>query len=136
MTEPGFAELFQAASAEVTGGRAYLPGELVDQWSGVVDLVLAGYDGSLDEYFSDLAVRRSVDAVLESDLLTGRPELNWIREQIAATDERLRALQQNEPLPRSDSWPWWRRFPPRYAGSELSADYLSTYGVRVTAQNI
>ncbi|HEX8346950.1 MAG TPA: hypothetical protein VF657_19765 [Actinoplanes sp.] len=27
--------------------------------------------------------------------------------------------------------PWWESHPPRYAGPELAADYLTRYGVRV-----
>jgi len=131
MSEPEFAELFRKASAEATGGRAYLPGEMVDQWNDVVGLIEDGYGDSLDEYVSDLGIRRSIEATLDSDLLTGRTELTWIREHVAAVDERLRGLLQGEPLPRSDGLPWWQRFPPRYAGPELAADYLSSYGVRV-----
>jgi hypothetical protein len=131
MTTPGFAELFRRASAEVTGGRAYLPGEIIDQWSGVVDLIRDGYPDSLDEYFSDLGVRRTIQATLDHDLLAGRPERGWMSEQASAADDRLRALLQDQPLPRSDGQPWWERFPPRYAGAELAADFRSIYDVHV-----
>jgi hypothetical protein len=131
MTTTGFAELFRRASAEVTGGRAYLPGEILNQWTGVVDLIRDGYPGSLDEYFSDLAVRRSLQATLDHALLADRPERGWIGEQVTAADDRLRALLQRQPLPRSDGQPWWERFPPRYAGSDLAADFRSVYDVRV-----
>lgn len=131
MTGPNFAELFRVASAEATRGRARLPFEMLDQWRGAVDVVRAGYCGPLEEYFNDLAIRWSIGATLDSDLLAERPELGWMRVHVAATDERLRALLQDEPLPRSAGQHWWERFPPRYAGPELAADFRSYYGVHV-----
>ncbi|RZU51481.1 hypothetical protein EV385_3310 [Krasilnikovia cinnamomea] len=131
MTTPDFVERFRQASAAATGRRAYLPGEMLSRWEQVVDFVVEGYDDCLDEYFFDLGVRGSLDAVLRDPELQQYPELTWVREKLAEIDDRFRACLRDEPIPRLLDYPWWESHPPRYAGPQLAADYLTTYGVTV-----
>ncbi|MDG4778646.1 hypothetical protein O7614_03170 [Micromonospora sp. WMMD961] len=131
MTDPtGFAERFQAVVAS-TGARPRLPGELLAQWAQFVEFCEEGYDDNLDEYDNDLTVRDLIERVLNAPALEGVPELRWMREQVAESDERFRALLGSEPLPFEVPRPWWRARLPRYGGAEMVDDARRRYGVRV-----
>lgn len=133
MSTSEFVAQFRKASATATGIRAYLPGEMVDAWKHTVDGYLDGYDDPLDEYYYGLGIRGSLEAVLRDPEMQHFPELNWVREQVTEADQRFRTMLQDEPVPRLADLglPWWESHPPRYAGPELAAEYLSRYGVHV-----
>ncbi|MET7667448.1 hypothetical protein [Micromonospora luteifusca] len=131
MNTRDFVAQFRAVTGAARARRAYLPGEMVDGWKAVVDACLAGYEESLEEYISDLDIRRSLEAVLNHPELQQYRELTWVREQVAESDRRFRAMLQDEPIPHLAGWPWWESHPPRYAGPELAADFEANYGIHV-----
>ncbi|MEU4474987.1 hypothetical protein [Micromonospora sp. NPDC023888] len=131
MSEGEFVSRFRAVTAGPHGQRGQLPGGMVDCWQAVVDACLAGYDDSLEEYDADLGVRRLLEAVLNHPELQRYRELSWVREQVAESDRRFRAMLRDDPIPHLAHWPWWESHPPRYAGPELAADFQARYGIHV-----
>jgi hypothetical protein len=118
-----------ATSTDSNRGR--LPGELLAEWERMIQFCEEGYDDTIDEYHNDLAVRDVIESVLASKQLQVHEELAWFREQVAALDERFRALVQPDLVVGQPGTAWWHRHPPRWAGPELAADFQSLHGVTV-----
>lgn len=124
------AELTFEQRWKVVTGR--LPAEALGAWEGVVGCCERGYHDDLDEYRFDLGARDVIQAALDSDLLHDWPEMHRVREQVAVVDARFGALlQRDRPLDVPPSAPWWDRYPLRFAGPRLAADYRQRYGVDV-----
>ncbi|MEV7987402.1 hypothetical protein [Micromonospora sp. NPDC085948] len=131
LSEGAFVSLFRAVTAGSNRHSGHLPGGMVDRWRAWVDACLAGYDDSLEEYTADLGARGSLEVVLNHPELQEYPEMGWVREQVAESDRRFRAMLRDDPIPQLAGWPWWESHPPRYAGPELAADFQASYGVHV-----
>jgi hypothetical protein len=125
-----FVQRFRAATAQ-----GHLPTTLIAAWAQVVERCETGYDDNLDEYRFDVGIRDSIEGVLSDGPLQECPQVDWVREQVAALDLRFRALLQDDvvmPHPYDD--PWWHRHPLRHAGAEAAAEY-ARFGIDVDVRN-
>ncbi|MGW2623290.1 hypothetical protein [Micromonospora taraxaci] len=115
--------------AEVTGGRR--PTGLVEGWEQVVEFCEEGYDDVLDEYWFDLSIRHTIDTMLTDERLSGFPQMGWVRERVAAADERFRAVLSEQRMPARREMPWWEAYVPAWAGPVLAAELRDTYDIRI-----
>ncbi|MEV4761014.1 hypothetical protein AB0J89_00095 [Micromonospora chokoriensis] len=115
--------------AEVTGGRR--PTGLVEGWEQVVEFCEEGYDDNLDEYWFDLSIRHTIDRMLTDERLLGFPQMGWVRERVAAADERFRAVLSEQRMPARREMPWWEAYVPAWAGPVLAAELRDTYDIRI-----
>ncbi|MEU7929813.1 hypothetical protein [Micromonospora sp. NPDC049107] len=115
--------------AEVTGGQR--PTGLVEGWEQVVEFCEEGYDDILDEYWFDLSIRHTIDRVLTDERLFGFPQMGWVRERVAAADERFRAVLSEQRMPAQREEPWWEAYVPAWAGPVLAAELRDTYDIRI-----
>ncbi|MGW3784849.1 hypothetical protein ACWD5Z_09685 [Micromonospora chokoriensis] len=115
--------------AEVTGGRR--PTGLVEGWEQVVEFCEEGYDDNLDEYWFDLSIRHTIDRMLTDERLSGFPQMGWVRERVAAADERFRAVLSEQRMPARREMPWWEAYVPAWAGPVLAAELRHTYDIRI-----
>ncbi|GAB4105204.1 hypothetical protein AB0C50_04070 [Micromonospora taraxaci] len=115
--------------AEVTGGRR--PTGLVEGWEQVVGFCEEGYDDNLDEYWFDLSIRHTIDRMLTDERLSGFPQMGWVRERVAAADERFRAVLSEQRIPARREMPWWEAYVPAWAGPVLAAELRDTYDIRI-----
>lgn len=66
---------------------------LVERWTGTVSTVETGYPFTLDDYLNDLDLR----GLLEDALDVAGPSASQSRAEIAAIDDRFRAVTESSP---------------------------------------
>jgi hypothetical protein len=120
-----FDRALAAAGSRVPGG----PTGVIERWGGFVRECEEGYLEDIEEFHFDLSVRQLIETLRRDPELLRFRELDWVWVEIAAMDERYRALL----LPKGavHPGPWWEAGIPRKAGPEVAADFLELYGVRV-----
>lgn len=124
-----FLEAFRDTARSLGSWRLLTPTDVVGSWQGFVEQCEEGYADNIYEFHNDLSVRGLITKLLESPGLRDYEQMSWVREQIAAIDDRYRALLL-EPDVRPGH-PWWEARVPRVAGEELAADFKARYGVNV-----
>jgi len=129
MTPREFVEAFRNAVAEYGWAQRLSPGQVVDRYKHVIELVEAGYDDNIYELHEDFAVRGLIEWLLHNELLLRFEEFGWVREQVSELDNRLRSVLQPDPVAPDIQRPWWEAHAPRYGGADLAADIKDRYGV-------
>lgn len=125
----GDAEFVRAFDRALTAAGSWErggPTGVIERWGGFVRECEEGY---LKEFHFDLSVRQLIETLRRDPELLRFRELDWVWVEIAAIDERYRALS----LPKAAVYPgpWWEGGIPRKAGPKLAAEFLALYGVRV-----
>jgi hypothetical protein len=115
--------------AEALGARLLTPTAVIEGWLGFVVECEGGYADNIYEFDNDLSVRRTIEKLLGDQRLSDFEQMGWVRDEIAAVDERYRALLGEVEV--RPGRPWWEARVPRLAGAELAEDFETTYGVRV-----
>ncbi|GAB3493045.1 hypothetical protein FB471_6557 [Amycolatopsis cihanbeyliensis] len=127
-----FVQYFRRTFAE-TSRRMLTPNEIIAAWEQFVESCEEGYGDILEEYENDRAIRNQIEHLLNDRELNAHEEAGWFRSAITAIDDRFKSLLQDTLLPCREGRPWWEARAPRYAGSELAADFRSQYGIEVRA---
>ncbi|GAB3953375.1 hypothetical protein GCM10029976_093430 [Kribbella albertanoniae] len=120
---------FGAVAQSAGSRRLVTPTVVIGSWRLFVELCEEGYGDNIEEFDHDLSVRRLIDRILQSPMLQGFEQMDWVRAEIEALDARYRALLID--LDRGDERGWWERGIPRLAGPELAGDFAERYGVGV-----
>jgi hypothetical protein len=124
-----FLEAFREAARSLGSWRLLTPTEVVGSWRGFVEQCEEGYADSIFEFHNDLSVRTLIMKLLEHPALLDYEQMGWVREEVAAIDDRYGALLLDSDL--RPGRPWWEARVPRIAGEELAADFKERYGVNV-----
>lgn len=128
MTTAEFLERF----AQVAGSRMKLPTALIGAWDQFVESCEAGYGDILDEFTFDRSVRDRIAVALQDEGLREFEQMRWVEEQIRAIDGRYRKLLLDQTV--FEGRPWWKATFPRYAGPQMAAELLATYGLTVAVR--
>ncbi|WP_433159649.1 hypothetical protein [Kribbella sp. CA-247076] len=109
--------------------RLLTPTDVVGSWRDFVEQCEAGYADNIYEFDNDLSVRSLVMKLLDSPVLSNFEQMRWVREEVAAVDERYRALLLDTEV--RPGRPWWEARVPRIACEELAADFKASYDVEI-----
>lgn len=106
------------------------PFDLLDIWDGVVSDMETGYNFNIYEYDNDVSVRRTIQLILESNILRKYPEYEGFKEKVASIDERFRRILSDTYI-RSERSLWWEAGILRNAGEEYVKDIEDLYGFKL-----
>lgn len=124
-----FVERFHAVQAERGFWQTLSPAGAVEDWSGFVGQCEEGYGWCRAEYDNDVMARDRIEAALTDPELAAMKELTWVVADVAAIDERFKALLRPLPGPHGTTDPWWRTGVPKYAGREFADDIKVQTGI-------
>ncbi|WP_017972776.1 hypothetical protein [Actinopolyspora halophila] len=109
--------------------QIYDPEDALSDWQKFVALCEEGYDDNEFEYAFDLQDRDLLEEALNDPELNRLPGIEWLRREVAAADQRLRAILHEQPIRDPEHHPWWHAYVPRYSGREFAEDMRKAHGL-------
>lgn len=107
------------------------PEDVLGNWQDFVSSCEQGYDEDQFEYDHDLEDRDTLEKALNDPVLNGFAEIEWLRREVYAVDERFRGLLHEQPRRDPASSPWWYAYVPRFAGREFAEDMYRMHGLNI-----
>lgn len=126
-----FSERFREILAEGGRWRFPAPEEILNDWNRFVFLCEEGYDDNQPEYDNDISDRSALEKALNDPVLNGFAEIERLRREVHAADERFRGLLHERPRRDPASSPWWYAYVPRFAGRECAEDMHRMHGLNI-----
>jgi hypothetical protein len=126
---PEFLGAFRETARSLGSWRLLTPTDVVGSWKGFVEQCKEGYADNIYEFHNDLSVRSLIMKLLEHPAPRDYGQMGWVREEVAAIDDRYRVLLLDSDV--RPGRPWWEASVPRIAGEELAADIKERYGVNI-----
>jgi hypothetical protein len=123
-----FAQAADRVLGRMPGVVVSSPAQLLERWRAFVEECLRGYPYDWYEFVNELAVRDTIEVLLEDATLRTFPEwLTWSA-RVSEADSQYRTILGPSISVGATSG-WWRRQVPRYAGPILVADLAANQGV-------
>jgi hypothetical protein len=98
-----FLEAFRETARSLGSWRVLTPTGVVSSWRGFVEQCEEGYGDSTFEFHNDLSVRTLIMKLLEHPALSDYEQMGWVREEVAAIDDR----GVSRGVGRADGRPWF-----------------------------